>query len=82
MLLEARDFGRENGLMANSRITAIYLDSGKRVEVQEIRQDPNNRAGGFIVRTGPKTALVIPSDKIQSIEVTYEEAKDLDEALV
>lgn len=66
--------------MANSRITAIYLDSGKRVEVQEIAQDPNNRAGGFVVRTGSTTALVIPSTKIQSIEVTYEAAKDLDVA--
>lgn len=68
--------------MENSKVTAIYLDSGKRVEVQQIAQDPNNRAGGFVVRTGPTTALVIPATKIQSIEVTYEDAKDLDKAFV
>lgn len=50
------------------KITAIYLDSGKKIVPEAVRELGSN----FVVKLGPRTVLVVPGSKIQSVETEFE----------
>lgn len=59
----------------NGKITAIWLDSGKKLTVSQAVMDKGN----FVVRSGEHSMLLIPAHKVQSVEVEYPTKEEVDE---
>jgi len=64
-------------MLEGAKVTAIYLDSGKRVEVLELGQDAS-RPNAYFVRVSPTVVLLVPTAKIQSMEVVYPTPEEAD----
>lgn len=63
------------GETASGKITALWLDSGKKLDVQTCVQV----GGHFFIRTGGRTLLIVSGAKVQSVETQYETKEELDE---
>ena len=64
-------------MMEGAKVTGIYLDSGKRLDALEMGQDPG-RPNAYFVRVSPTVVLLVPTAKIQSIEIVYDTPEGAD----
>lgn len=60
----------------HGKITALWLDSGKKIEVTRGVAEVK---GSLFVRVSDTSVLVVPGGKVQSIEVKYASKEELDE---
>ena len=62
----------------NTEVTALWLSTGKKLPTDLGLVLTGN---GALVRTEAKKALIIPPSHIVAVEVTYEDSRELDEAM-